>query len=188
MIAASIAFSLFTAYQFLSSNELVSDHERKIRPYPSWVNQRLCACMMEMIATSSKQTAKRAWQSPSLELQYNTCRRRTRQFSAIGCLIIPDNMFIIFRCEVDHMLRLVCFISALYVFIRFSWRFSSLPAKQFLSASTTPKSWPHINHSVLGFDHIFDHKQIRSTRRQECTRVWKSRFCVAERARKSKNG
>ena len=51
-----------------------------------------------------------------------------------------------------------------------------------------PKAWPHINHSVLGFDHIFDHKQNRSTRRQECTRVWKSRFCVAERARKSKNG
>lgn len=50
------------------------------------------------------------------------------------------------------------------------------------------KARPHINHSVLGFDHIFDHKQNRSTRRQECTRVWKSRFCVAERARKSKNG
>ena len=49
-----------------------------------------------------------------------------------------------------------------------------------------PKRWPHINHSVLGFDHIFDHKQIRSTRRQECTRVWKSRFCVAERAKKAK--
>ena len=46
--------------------------------------------------------------------------------------------------------------------------------------------WPHINHSALGFDHIFDHKQNRSTRRHECTRVWKSRFCVAERAKKTK--
>ena len=51
-----------------------------------------------------------------------------------------------------------------------------------------PKTRPHDYHSILGFDHIFDHKQNRSTRRQECTRVWKSRFCVAERARKSKNG
>ena len=64
----------------------------------------------------------------------------------------------------------------------------SLPAEWFSCASVTPKSWPHINHSVLGFDHIFDHKQNRSTRRQECTRVWKSRFCVAERSKKSKNG
>ena len=60
--------------------------------------------------------------------------------------------------------------------------------KQFSSAAATPKTRPHINHSALGFDHIFDHKQNRSTRSQECTRVWKSRFCVAERARKSKNG
>ena len=65
---------------------------------------------------------------------------------------------------------------------------SSLSAERFLSASTTPNRWPHGYHSILGFDHIFDHKQNRSTRRQECTRVWKSRFCVAERARKSKNG
>ena len=63
-----------------------------------------------------------------------------------------------------------------------------LSVERFSSASTAPKAWPHINHSVLGFDHIFDHNQNRSTRRQECTRVWKSRFCVAERARKSKNG
>ena len=78
--------------------------------------------------------------------------------------------------------------TAVGLFLLCSRRFSSLPAKRFSSASTTPKSWPHINHSVLGFDHIFDHKQNRSTRRQECTRVWKSRFCVAKRARKSKNG
>ena len=75
---------------------------------------------------------------------------------------------------------------AVEVFLRCSRYISFLPAKRFSSASTTPKSWPHINHSVLGFDHIFDHKQNRSTRRQECTRVWKSRFCVAESLRKAK--
>ena len=74
------------------------------------------------------------------------------------------------------------------VLLLYSICFSSLPAEQFLSASTTPNWWPHINHSVLGFDHIFDHKQNRSTRRQDVTRVWKSRFCVAERSKKSKNG
>ena len=74
------------------------------------------------------------------------------------------------------------------VLILYSICFSSLPAEEFSSASTARNWWPHDYHSVLGFDHIFDHKQIRSTRRQECTRVWKSRFCVAERAKKSKNG
>jgi len=52
MITTSSAFSLFTAYQFLSSNELVSDPKSKTRPYPSRVYQRLCAYMIEMIATS----------------------------------------------------------------------------------------------------------------------------------------
>ena len=75
------------------------------------------------------------------------------------------------------------FFSALSIFLLFSLCISSLPAEQFSYASTTPKSWPHDYHSVLGFDHIFDHKQNRSTRRQDVRRVWKSRFCVAERAR-----
>ena len=77
---------------------------------------------------------------------------------------------------------------AVGVFLLCSLQVSSLPAEEFLSASAVPNQWPHDNHSVLGFDHIFDHKQNRSTRRQECTRVWKSRFCVAERSKKSKNG
>ena len=51
MIAAPGAFSLFTAYQFLSSNELVSNPESKMRPYPSCVYQRVCSYMLEMIAT-----------------------------------------------------------------------------------------------------------------------------------------
>ena len=77
---------------------------------------------------------------------------------------------------------------AVCVFLLWSLCISSLPAERFSGASATPNQWPHDYHSILGFDHIFDHKQNRSTRRQECTRVWKSRFCVAERAKKSKNG
>ena len=87
-----------------------------------------------------------------------------------------------------HLLFQIWPHMAVGVFLLCSLSISSLPADQIPSASTTPNRWPHINHSVLGFDHIFDHKQNRSTRRQDVTRVWKSRFCVAERAKKSKNG
>jgi hypothetical protein len=51
MIATVTAFSLFTAYQFLSFNELVSDPESKMRPYPSSVYRRIFGYMMEMITT-----------------------------------------------------------------------------------------------------------------------------------------
>ena len=57
------------------------------------------------------------------------------------------------------------------MFLLYSLYISYLPAEWFSSASVTPKSWPHINHSVLGFDHIFDHNQNRITRRQDVTRV-----------------
>ena len=52
MSVAPSAFSLFTAYKFLSSNEVVSNPESKMRPSPSCVCQRVSALMMEMIATS----------------------------------------------------------------------------------------------------------------------------------------
>ena len=118
--------------------------------------------------------AKGAWQSCISKLQYNTCRRRNaEQLSAICYLVVLTT------CLSSLSMKLTTYGSR---------SVSSLPAEEFLSASAAPKRWPHINHSALGFDHIFDHKQIRSTRRQECTRVWKSRFCVAERAKKSKHG
>ena len=123
-------------------------------------------------------------------LSYNTTpAEEGRGISLLfAARLLPDHMFIILWYEVDHMLRLACSFSALGVFLLCSLSISSLSAEEFLSASTTPNWWPHINHSVLGFDHTFDHKQNRSTRRQDVTRVWKSRFCVAERAKKSKNG
>ena len=115
-------------------------------------------------------------------LSYNTipAEEGTRSGSLLFAAWVADHMFISSLSKVDHICRSVCFFSALH--------FSFLPAEQFSSASTALNRWPHINHSALGFDHIFDHKQNRSTRRQECTRVWKSRFCVAERSKKSKNG
>ena len=115
-------------------------------------------------------------------LSYNTTPAEGGITSLCSCwLILSDHMFIISRYEVDHMWQLVCLFSALCKFL--------LCRRSNFRALLPPQNWwPHINHSALGFDHIFDHKQNRSTRRQECTRVWKSRFCVAERARKSKNG
>ena len=66
--------------------------------------------------------------------------------------------------------------------------YSYLPDKLFWDTLLHLKMMTTYHFLGHGFDHILDHSHIRSTRRQECTRVWKSRFCVAERARKSKNG
>ena len=52
VIAAVIPFSLFTAYQFLSSDRRFDAPESKMRPHPSCVYRRVSALMMEMIATS----------------------------------------------------------------------------------------------------------------------------------------
>ena len=52
VIAAVIPFSLFTAYQFLSFDRRFDPPESKMRPSPSCVCRRLCAYIMEMIATS----------------------------------------------------------------------------------------------------------------------------------------
>ena len=52
VIAAVIPFSLFTAYQFLSSDGRFDAPENKMRPSPSCVYRRVSALMMEMIATS----------------------------------------------------------------------------------------------------------------------------------------
>ena len=124
---------------------------------------------------------RRTWQIRFSKLKYNTCRRRnTERLYALCCLSCWPHVYHFSVWGWPHV--------AFGVFLLCSWCISSLPAERFSSASTTPKSRPHINHSALGFDHIFDHKQNRSTRRQDVTRVWKSRFCVAERARKSKNG
>ena len=121
-----------------------------------------------------------SWQIRFSKLQYNIGRRgMSWPLLLATCILWPHENHLILRSW-PHV--------SVGVFVLCSLRISPLPADQISSASPPRNWWPHINHSVLGFDHIFDHKQIRSTRRQECTRVWKSRFCVAERARKSKNG
>ena len=55
---------------------------------------------------------KPTWQSLNSKLQYNTCRRRMKVFSAL-----PDHMFIISRYKFDHMWRLVCFFFVLGIFL-----------------------------------------------------------------------
>ena len=123
---------------------------------------------------------KGAWQSCVSKLQYNTCRRRTRFSLLFAAWLFWPHVYHLSMWVWPHM--------PVGVFLLCSLSISSLSAEEFLSASAAPNQWPHDYHSILGFDHIFDHKQNRSTRRQDVTRVWKSRFCVAESLRKSKNG
>ena len=97
------------------------------------------------------------WQSCYSKLQYNTCRSRAKQFSVLGYLIVLTT------CLSSLGMRLTtCFarcVSSLFSIHFFSD--GEVIFEQFYRL----KIRPHINHSVLGFDHIFDHKQNRSTRR-----------------------
>ena len=85
-------------------------------------------------------------------------------------LDFPDHIFIISLGEADHMLRLECssllYLFSLSVLLLFFSAGGVISERIYRS-----KTRPHINHSALGFDHIFDHKQNRSTRRQDVTRV-----------------
>ena len=125
----------------------------------------------------------------ALHKSYNTtpAEEGTRSGSLLFAAWVADHMFISSLSKVDHMLQLEC-SSLLYLFSLSVLLYFFSTGGVIFKRIYRLKTRPHINHSALGFDHIFDHKQNRSTRRQECTRVWKSRFCVAERARKSKNG
>ena len=191
MVAAPGAFSLFTAYQFLSFGRFVCASESKMRPYPSCVYQcfaptwwkwsrRAFSLLTAYQILSANFIAKGAWQSCISKLQYNTCRRRAKQFSALYCLIFLTT------CLSSLSVKLTTYGGWCASSLRYQFLLSVL--LHFFSAGGVIfariyrlKTRPHDNHSVLGFNHIFDHKQNRSTRRQECTRVWKS-------LRKSKNG
>ena len=193
-----IPFSLFTAYQILSSNWRFDAPESKMRPSPSCVCRRVSTLMMEMIATSLffvycvsnfelrfyfQGALTTAWRRVTIQ------HLRRKEWSVLLC---SDH--IVWPCicyELDHMFSLFSLTQTTCV----DWRVSSLLSVHFFSAGGAIferfyhlKTRPHGYHSIHGFDHILDHSHIRSTRRQECTRVWKSRFCVAERAKKSKNG
>ena len=161
--------------------------------------QTVNALMMEMIATSFffvycvsnfefwflfSRPLTTAWRRVTIQ------HLRRKEWCAVLCsdhIVCPSDLL----CAWPHSFR--CFLSGrphamVGVFLSCFLCSFSLSDKLFWDAIFTSKWWPHINHSTLGFDHILDHSHIRSTRRQECTRVWKSRFCVAERAKKSKNG
>ena len=152
------AFSLFTAYQILSPGKLVYAPESKMRPYPSCVYRRLYAYMMEMIATSFFF----AYCVSNFECWFYCERGLTKPFTRVTiqhlqkknegvlyALLLPffDHMFIISRHEFDHMCWLVCFLSALYVFLlcrRSKFR-AHLPSEN----KTTYQSfgtwiWPHL--------------------------------------------
>ena len=179
-----------------------------MRPYPSCVYWRLCAYMMEMIATSfslftayqilscyfyfqgALHTAitgavycvklvasdrrvtnkvqqiirKMTWQIRFSKLKYNTCGGRN------GAVLFSDHIFwpCNLLCDWPHNYRR--FPSgrphaAVGVFLFYSLYFSSLPTELFWEALLHLKMMTTYHFLGHGFDHIFDHKRIRSTRR-----------------------
>ena len=122
-------------------------------------------------------------------LSYNTTP--AEEGTECCSLLRPHSLTMLFAPRWPH--SFLCFLSCRpHVVVGM---FSSLRSMLSFVASGVVFVW--ISHLQMmttyhflghGFDHIFDHKQNRSTRRQDVTRVWKSRFCVAERAKKSKNG
>ena len=165
------AFSLFTAYQFLSPGKLVFTPERKMRPSPSCVYQRLCASMMEMIAWSFFFAYcvsnfecwffifKRPWQSLNSKLQYNTCRRKIRQFSALGCLIFWPHVYHIPPRGWPHIAVDVFLLCAISFCSPFSC-FSSLPAEWFSSAFT---AWKQDHMAIIRYLYLTTSLTINRT-------------------------
>ena len=155
MIAAAPPFSLFTAYQFLSADRLVFSPESKMRPYPSCVYWRLCAYMMEMIATGFffvycvsnfefwflfKGALTNAWRRVTIQ------HLRRKEWGAVlssDHIVWPcylrraDHIVETAVCQFDHMWCLVCFLAASCVV--FLCRQSD-----FEIHFRTSKRWPHI--------------------------------------------
>ena len=158
MIATVTAFSLFTAYQFLSSDMCIDTPESKMRPFPSWVYQWVCDCMMEMIATSfffaycvsnfecwfyCEKALTAAW----IRVTIQHLQKEDEVFSALCWLILSDHMFIISFCEADHMWRLVCLFCTLYVFLlcrRSDFRAILPPENKTTWPSFGTRIWPHL--------------------------------------------
>ena len=154
-----IPFSLFTAYQFLSSDRRLDAPESKIRPYPSCVYQWFCAYMMEMIARSfffvycvsnfefwflfANRLDKYVF------LSYNTTPTEEwwRYSPALGSLIFLttclSSLFRWFTTYID----LVWFFSTLYVFLLFlrSKFRANLPSENKTTyQSFGARIWPHL--------------------------------------------
>ena len=176
MIAAVIPFSLFTAYQFLSCDGGFDAPESKMRPSPSCVCRRLCAYIMEMIATSFffvycvsnfefrfyfKTALTTAWRRVTIQ------HLRRKEWGVILCsdhIVWPCNLL----CAWPHSFR--CFLSGrphsvVRVFFLCSQCFSSLPAELFREALLHLEMMTTYHFLGHGFDHILDHSHIPSTRR-----------------------
>ena len=155
MIAAVISFSLFTAYQFLSSNGRFDAPENKMRPSPSCVCRRVSALMMEMIATRFflcllrikfwVQVLFQNGLDNRLKKSYNTTP--AEKGMEYDSLLRPHSLTMWFDPWLTTSLSMF-FIdrphAVIGVFLICSLYFSSLPADTFSSVFYTSKQWPHI--------------------------------------------
>ena len=171
-----IPFSLFTAYQFLSSYRCFNAPESKMRPSPSCVCRGVSALMMEMIATSFffvycvsnfefrfyfKTALTTAWRRVTIQ------HLRRKEWCVILCsdhIIWPRDL----TCAWPHSFW--CFLpsrphAAVGVFLSCFLCSSSLPAELFWEALLHLKMMTTYHFLGHGFDHILDHSHIRSTRR-----------------------
>ena len=168
MIAAVIPFSLFTAYQFLSSNrwfwcllKAKCDHLHHVCTdglAPWWWkwSRRGFSLFTAYQILSAEFIENSTWQSRDSKLQYNTCGGRNEVwFSAPTTWFdhviwsISDHIVSDVFCRANHMCWLVCFLSVLYAFLRCRrMSFQSIFTPQnddHISFSRTwiwPHSWP----------------------------------------------
>ena len=155
-----IPFSLFTAYQFLSSDRRLDAPESKMRPFPSCMYQWLCAYMMEMIATSFFfaycVSNFECWflfenlLDKAAIVSYNTTPAEEEWRCSLLCVAdLSDHIVIISLCGVDHMCQLACLFSVLCAFLlcRRSKFQAHLPSEnkttyQSFGTRIWPHSWP----------------------------------------------
>ena len=158
MIATVTAFSLFTAYQFLSSDMCIDTPESKMRPSPSCVYQRFVAWWWKWSRRAFSLLT--AYQILSADLYFQEVLttawirvkiqhlpKEEHRGSLICAAKFYDHMFIISRYEFDHICRSVRFFSVFYIFLlcrRIKFRALLPPENKTTWLSFYTRIWPHL--------------------------------------------
>ena len=136
------AFSLFTAYQFLSSDMCIDTPKIKCdHIHHGWTNgfapiwwkwsRQAFSLLSAYQFLSADFISQPTWQSCDCKLQYNTCGRRNHFSLLLLIDFIWPHSYHLFSDSWPHVL--------VSVFLLYSRSFFSLPTEQILSASTVWK-------------------------------------------------